>query len=150
MLCAAAFNEIHGVHDADGGRVCRLRARYGAVLRAERGEVFGLGLRVAEQVVFAGGQVHAVKRGRGFLSADEFGVGGKIGGFDFAVFDGQPGLAGQVFAFIQGFLRGLGEHGFDLRFEAAVAVVVQRHRHASGVFQFQAVHIGGEQVFQAV
>ena len=99
--------------------------------------MFGLGLRVAEQVVFAGGQVHAVKRGRGFLSADKFGVGRKIGGFDFAVFNGQPGLAGQVFAFVQGFLRGLGEHGFNLRFEAAIAVVVQRHRHALGVFSFR-------------
>ena len=55
VLRAAASDEIHSVHDADGGCVCRLRAGYGAVLRAERGEVFGLGLRVAEQVVFAGG-----------------------------------------------------------------------------------------------
>ena len=55
VLRAAALDEIHGIHDADGGWVCRLRAWHGAVSRAKCGEVFGLGLRVAEQVVLAGG-----------------------------------------------------------------------------------------------
>ena len=69
-------------------------ACYGAVFETKRGEVFFVGARVAEKLVFACGQIYAVKRGRGFLPSDKLGVGGKVGGDGFAVLDGEPCLVG--------------------------------------------------------
>ena len=122
----------------DGLRVGAAGVWRGAVLRGKGGEVaLVLGL-AAEELVFAGGQIHAVKGGRGFLAAGCGGVLVKIDGGNFAAGHGEPVALGQIFACVQRGLGGLGEQRGDVVFETAVAVFVERERFALGVFEFQA------------